>query len=255
MGTRLYLAAMTRLYSDLAYLYDALYQTFIDYDAEFALYQSCFGPYGAKSVLEIGCGSGHLAQRLITAGYDYAGVDISPQMLDLARQRCPTARFEQADMRTLRLDRNFETILITARSLSYILTNTDVLATFQKLVQHLPPAGTLHFDFIDASSFMPGIELANLIEHRAQCYGHTYLRQSRYSLNLVTGFTWNWYSDFFIEQPDLPLQPVAKDVATLRAFQPDEIRLLLQMAGLTIVNEQRQPTYAFDTWLFSAQKA
>lgn len=244
---------MTKLYSDLAYLYDALYQTFIDYEAEFALYQSSFGHYEVKSVLEIGCGSGHLAQRFITAGYDYTGVDISPQMLDLARQRCPTARFELADMRTIRLDRTFDTILITARSLSYLLTNADVLATFRRLYQHLSPDGTVHFDFIDATSFMPGMDPAILLEHRAQCYGHTYLRQSRYTLNLETGFTWNWHSEFFIEQPDEPLQKVADDDATLRAFQPDEIRLLLQLAGLKIVSEHRQPTYAFDTWVFSAQ--
>ncbi len=245
---------MTKLYAELAYLYDALYQTFIDYDAEFALYQSCFGRYGATSVLEIGCGSGHLAQRFVTAGYEYVGVDSSPQMLDLARQRCPTARFELADMRTIGLERTFETILITARSLSYLLTNADVLATFRKLYQHLPPDGTVHFDFIDASSFMPTMDPAMLHEHRAQCYGHTYLRQSRYRPNLETGFTWNWHSEFFIEHPNRPLQPVADDDATLRAFLPDEIRLLLQLADLKIVSEHRQPTYAFDTWVFSAQR-
>lgn len=163
---------MTKLYSDLAYLYDALYQTFIDYDAEFRLYKNCFEPYDAKSVLEIGCGSGHLAQRFLNAGYDYAGIDISPQMLDFARQRCPTARFEQADMRMLDLGETFDAVLITARSLSYIL-----------------------------------------------------------------------------------MKPVATDDATLRAFLPDEIRLLLHLAGLEVLTAQRQPTYAFDTWVFSVKNA
>ncbi len=246
---------MTKLYSDLAYLYDALYQTFIDYDAEFQLYQGCFSTYPVKSVLEIGCGSGHLASRFLNAGYDYTGIDISPQMLALARQRCPMARFEQGDMRTLQLNQSFDAVLITARSLSYILTNTDVLATFRRLGQHLSHTGTLHFDFIDAATFLPGINPETVVEHRAMYDGQTYLRQSRYQPNGTTGFTWDWHSDFFVEQAGQSLQPVATDDATLRAFLPDEIKLLLQLAGLTVVAEQRQPTYAFDTWVFSAKKA
>lgn len=245
---------MTKLYSDLAYLYDALYQTFIDYDAEFQLYQNCFEPGKVKSVLEIGCGSGHLANRFLKAGYEYVGIDISPQMLALARQRCPNARFEQADMRTLQLGQSFDAILITARSLSYILSNTDVTSTFRHLGQHLSPAGTLHFDFIDAASFLPGINPQTIVEHRAMYAEQTYLRQSSYKSNLTNGFTWDWHSAFFVERDGRPLEPVADDDATLRAFLPDEIRLLLQLANLTVQAEQRQPTYAFDTWVFSAKK-
>ena len=250
-----YFAPMTRLYSDLAHLYDALYQTFIDYDAEFALYTQLLTSQSAQSVLEIGCGSGHLASRFVAAGYDYTGVDNSPEMLEMARRRCPEAHFELADMRTLHLERAYNAILITARSLSYILTNADVLSTFRHLRNHLAPTGTLHFDFIDATTFLPGLNPDAVVEHRAVYDGQPYLRQSRYTPNLTTGFGWNWHSDFFIEQPDQPLQPVAQDDATLRAFLPDEIRLFLQLAGLTVFAEKRQPTYAFDTWIVSARKA
>ncbi|MBO0933631.1 class I SAM-dependent DNA methyltransferase [Fibrella aquatilis] len=243
---------MTKLYSDLAYLYDALYQTFIDYDAEFTLYETLIQPHQATSVLEIGCGSGHLASRFVAAGYAYTGVDVSPQMLDLARQRCPEAYFELADMRTLALARTYDAVLITARSLSYILTNADVLSTFRQLTSHLSPTGTLHFDFIDAGTFLSGLNPEAVVEHRAVYDGQTYLRQSRYTPNLTTGFSWDWHSDFFIEVSGQPLQPVAQDDATLRAFLPAEIRLLLQLAGSTVLSEQKQPTYAFDTWVFSA---
>ena len=246
---------MTKLYTDLAYLYDAMYQTFIDYDAEFALYDNLIQPFGAKSILEIGCGSGHLASRFVAVGYDYTGVDVSPQMLKMARKRCPEAHFEQADMRTLRLDHTYDAILITARSLSYILTNADILSTFRQLARHLTPTGTLHFDFIDATTFLPGLNAETVVEHRAVYNGQPYLRQSRYTPNLTTGFGWDWHSDFFIEEANQPLQPVAQDDATLRAFLPDEIRLLLQLTELSVFGEKRQPTYAFDTWIVSARKA
>jgi SAM-dependent methyltransferase len=54
-------------------------------------------PPGAH-LLEIGCGSGRDASELVNLGFDYTGVDISPAMLALARQRLPYADFRQANV-------------------------------------------------------------------------------------------------------------------------------------------------------------
>ncbi len=50
---------------------------------------------GAGLVMDLGCGPGDLCEVVVSAGYDYVGVDISPDMLSLARQRHPRGRFEQ----------------------------------------------------------------------------------------------------------------------------------------------------------------
>lgn len=47
----------------------------------------------AGLVVDLGCGSGLLAQRLARAGYEVLGVDLSPAMIALARRRVPRARF------------------------------------------------------------------------------------------------------------------------------------------------------------------
>lgn len=44
-------------------------------------------------VVDLGCGSGILAERLTAAGYGVLGVDLSPGMLEIARRRAPSARF------------------------------------------------------------------------------------------------------------------------------------------------------------------
>ncbi len=245
---------MTKLYSDLAYLYDAMYQTFIDYDKEFDLYTDFLEQYRLASVLEIGCGSGHLARRFIEHQYDYQGIDISPQMLDIARQRCLTAKFECADMRTFTTGRQFDAVLITARSISYIIHNQDVLSTFHHIGQCLSDNGKLIFDFIDADSFLPVMNSEELIEHRAMYDQQLYLRQSRYVPNLETGLTWDWHSEFFTGSPDGQLESIATDLATLRAFLPAEIRLLLQLAGFRVIDEQVIETYAFRTIVVVAAK-
>ncbi len=45
-------------------------------------------------VVDLGCGSGIMAELLVQAGYSIYGVDIAEAMIALARQRVPQARFE-----------------------------------------------------------------------------------------------------------------------------------------------------------------
>lgn len=54
-------------------------------------------------VVDLGCGPGHVARYLDHQGVEMLGVDISPQMIDCARQRSPAIRFETGDMRALDL--------------------------------------------------------------------------------------------------------------------------------------------------------
>lgn len=46
-------------------------------------------------VIDLGCGDGALAGPVTAAGLDYLGVDLSPDMLALAREQHPGVRFEQ----------------------------------------------------------------------------------------------------------------------------------------------------------------
>lgn len=46
-------------------------------------------------VLDLGCGAGDLVDAVVPAGFEYVGVDLSPDMLALARRRYPGQRFEQ----------------------------------------------------------------------------------------------------------------------------------------------------------------
>ena len=47
-------------------------------------------------VVDLGCGTGILAERLVAAGYEVLGVDISADALAIARERAPSARFVEA---------------------------------------------------------------------------------------------------------------------------------------------------------------
>lgn len=49
-------------------------------------------------MIDVGCGPGYAAAELAAAGLDVLGVDRSGAMIDIARGRCPQARFTVADM-------------------------------------------------------------------------------------------------------------------------------------------------------------
>lgn len=242
----------TTLYTDLAVVYDAMYRTFINYDDEFAFYGDLLHKNQCKRVLEIGCGSGHLAKRLLAA-FDYVGMDISPNMLALARKNAPKASFMEADMTSFSVEKPFDAVIITARSISYLLENTALLSAFSHIHRTLNKGGILAFDFIEATSFFNRLDPAQVLIHEAEHEGHSYLRESRYTANLTTGLTWDWASAYYQKQDNKKVS-IGNDLATLRAFLPDEVRLLLQKQDFIVEETILKPSYAFDTYVFVARK-
>lgn len=64
-------------------------------------------PRGGE-ILDIGCGSGEpIARYFIESGYRVAGVDSSPTLISLCRERFPGHNWAVADMRTLLIGRRF----------------------------------------------------------------------------------------------------------------------------------------------------
>ncbi|MDT7790343.1 MAG: hypothetical protein QOF58_8762 [Pseudonocardiales bacterium] len=55
----------------------------------------------AGPVADLGCGPGHLTAHLHELGLDVSGVDLSPEMIALARQAHPGLRFDEGSMTAL----------------------------------------------------------------------------------------------------------------------------------------------------------
>lgn len=95
-------------------------------------------------VLDAGCGTGALAERLAATGteVDYVGVDLSPAMLARARGRCPWPpgfTFIERDVDVLLAEevRRFDRIA----SVNVIWTLPDPGATFARMTEALRPGG------------------------------------------------------------------------------------------------------------------
>ena len=105
---------------------------------------------GSGRVLEVGCGSGRVAIPLVLAGLEVVGIDSSPGMLRLAREKAAVHRVSlelvQADMRAIPELGTFATAVIPFRALLHLRDDAERLAVLCRLRELLEPAGTLAFD-------------------------------------------------------------------------------------------------------------
>lgn len=101
---------------------------------------------GRGEVCDMGCGPGHVARFLHDAGMKVLGLDLSPRMLEQARQLNPGISFREGDM--LALDLENETLAgITA---FYAIVNFpphSLLKAFEEMARVLQPGGLLLLAF------------------------------------------------------------------------------------------------------------
>ena len=135
--------------------YDLLYKD-KDYTGETKWVASLLRKFApsAKTLLEIGSGTGLHASQLAQLGYEVTGVDMSEGMLDAANERRSTLdpsvgsrlSFEHGDARTFRLGRKFDAVISLFHVMSYQTTNEDIAAAFASAREHLEPGGVFIFD-------------------------------------------------------------------------------------------------------------
>lgn len=244
---------MSNLYSELAHVYEAMYNTFIDYKEQYELYKDFLVKYDKKSVLEIACGTGKLSQYFEEDMYDYLGLDLSPEMLKIAKERNPTASYIVSDMRSFQLDETVGSVIIPARSISYLIQNEDVESTLLSIHNSLEQGGILCFDFIDASRFIPEIGIEKTFTHEAKDKGVTYIREGTWRPNLISGWSMSWEATYYKMEGGTSIE-IGKDSSMVRSFTKDEIELFLYRNNFEVKEIFARETYAFPTYVVVGQK-
>ena len=245
---------MSSLYSNLSSVYETMYQSFINYEEEFSFYYNILLKYGCKSVLEIGCGSGHLAKQFVNTNFQYVGIDLSEDMLTLARKNNAASTFVQADMRNFILATKTDAAIITGRTISYLVTNMDLINCFNAIYKNIHEDAVLCFDCIDANKFIPQIDSTKKIIHEANFNDSIYKRESNWKINTETGFCFEWASSFFKESNEQELESIGEDFSTIRTFTKDEIKLFLNLTGFSVIEIIDRSSYSFDTFVIVATK-
>jgi len=145
------------VFSEYALYYDLLYKD-KDYAAEADYVYRLIQRYRPETstILELGSGTGKHAALLTERGYRIHGIERSEEMLaraqSLAAERSrqdaqwPAPTFSQGDIRTARVNRQFDAAISLFHVISYQTTNADLIDVFQTAQVHLCAGGLFVFD-------------------------------------------------------------------------------------------------------------
>ena len=144
---------MTEAYNeDLAYIHDAGFGEFAKASAPGLLEILRKSGITSGLVVDLGCGSGIWARELSNAGYDVLGIDISPAMIQMARQRVPTAEFRVGSLLKMRLP-HCVAVTSLGECLNYLFDRSNSLRQlrnlFRRVYDALEPGGVFIFDIAE----------------------------------------------------------------------------------------------------------
>jgi SAM-dependent methyltransferase len=134
---------------DLAFIHDAGFGH-IARDAASRLVNALTAlEWRAGTIVDVGCGSGILADALVRAGYSVVGVDVSPAMVALARARVPGAEFRVGSFVTAAVPASIA-VVAAGEVLNYGFDSANDdrgrAAWFRRVYDSLHPGGLLLFD-------------------------------------------------------------------------------------------------------------
>ena len=137
-------------YGPLALRYDVLTRD-VDYAAWADYLEKHFARAGGiRSVVDLACGTGSLTVELARRGYAVTGVDLSPDMLAVAADKCaalePPPLLLCQDMSRLRLIQPADAVVCCLDSLNYVTRPAAVRRTFRRVWEALRPGGLFVFD-------------------------------------------------------------------------------------------------------------
>ena len=128
-----------------AQIYDGLKGSRTETIAHIKKLIAVYCPY-AHSLLELACGTGSILEGFADGPYELVGLDNSPAMLKLARQKLPGVDFVQADMTNFSLGRKFDAICCVHNSVNHLLSFDQWLKLFRAARRHLHEGGVFIFD-------------------------------------------------------------------------------------------------------------
>ncbi len=124
-------------------------------------------------VLDLGCGTGTMTERLAGYGYDMIGVDNSEDMLELAMEKKTESGYDilylLQDMRGFELYGTVRAVVSVCDSVNYITEPDELEEVFRLVNNYLDPKGIFLFDFNTVHKYRDVIGDSTIAEDRGVC--------------------------------------------------------------------------------------
>ena len=199
-----------------------------------SFYLQIIRKYG-QPVLDVGCGTGRLLLDYLQQDIDIDGVDNSPDMLALCRQKAanlnlhPTL-YEQY-MEALELPRKYQTILIPSSSFQLIIDPDMVDQALKRLSDHLLPGGAVSASFMKLRKDGDPLEFEWEQSAVREKDGVKFRRviKSRYDPESQYEHTEDLYQ-MIVEEKVMAEEAFRRSPATV-SYDPTQVQALFERAG------------------------
>jgi len=139
------------IFGNYAKYYDLLYKD-KNYQAEADYIKSLITkhaptPKKVQTILDIGCGTGIHDEFLVKKGYKLTGIDLSKEMIDIAKlKKNNNLKFHVGDATNFNLNQKFDVILSLFNVINYHISNENLYKSFENVIKHLKKDGLFIFD-------------------------------------------------------------------------------------------------------------
>ncbi len=231
-------------YGAFALVYDELMQD-VDYFAWVEYIERIFDRYKLKpkNIADVACGTGNITNILAKKGYNLIGVDISEDMLSIAKNKADTMNVDviylQQDMKELILPTELDVVLCICDGVNYITNEVDLVRFFKLIYKYLKQEGLLIFDI---SSYY---KLSNILGNNTYAENYenvSYIWENNFDLQHCIC---NFDLTLFIKRKEEEFYKKYEENHSQRAYHEREVLNCLNSAGF--VKKE-----AFEAFTFSA---
>ena len=202
-----------------------------------------YGVTPGSLLCELGCGTGTMTRLLARAGYDMIGIDLSEEMLDIARYEHPEEESDilylNQDMREFELFGTVAAVVSVCDSMNYITSEEELLQVFKLVNNYLDPGGYFIFDMKTEYNFevlMGDRVIAENRDDSSLIWENYFDKETGINQYDITIYTKAEFEEEEEEQEILPpLFERLEESHVQRAYPVETIVSLLKEAGLEFV--------------------
>ena len=223
------------MYEKSADIYDPLHD-FKDYGAEAANVHGRIQRQNprARKLLDVACGTGRHLEHL-SAWYDVSGVDISRELLAVARGRCRGIPLYEADMSDFALGETYDVITCLFSSIASVRTEERLRAALRSMRSHLRPNGAILIEpWFTPESLWTGTITANFADEPGRKIAWMYVTDPPRDGVLVIDH------HFVVGEPSGIRHFTERQ--ELGVFTDEQYRSAFEQAGLGVEHDSQGPT-------------